>query len=73
MYPTSDPGPVCDVTTASHFNVVMLTGEKITFPFDPMDSISSLKSKILNALEVDVDKQRLLFNETELTVCAICT
>jgi Ubiquitin family len=49
-------------------NVVMLTGDSATFPFNSRTKITQLKKEIEKKLKVTPDKQQLIYNETVLEV-----
>lgn len=53
--------------THGTLTVSLLTGESITVPFSPYMKIIELKKRIFQELGHEVDKQKLLYNEKELT------
>jgi len=58
-----------DLTSATKVvNVVMLTGDSATFPFNPLMTVEQFKKEIAKKLNVTPDKQQLTYNETVLEV-----
>ena len=49
-------------------NIVMLTGEMMNFPFDSSTTVLSLKTKIRTSMNVAIEKQRLLYDDKEMSV-----
>ena len=57
--------------TSSHIVVTTLSGECATLSYNPNKTILDLKKEIEKELKTPCDKQRLLYQNTELKVCTV--
>jgi len=55
-------------STGERINVVMLTGDSVSLPFDPAMTVERLRTEIKTRLGVDEDKQQLVYNDRVLEV-----
>jgi len=63
----------CDASSSAdqRINVVMLTGDSVSLPFNPAMTVERLKSEIKKRFGVEEDKQQLMYNDRVLEVCIV--
>ena len=58
-------------STEQRINIVMLTGDSVSLPFDPAMTVERLKAEIKKSFVVSEDKQQLMYNDRVLEVCIV--
>jgi len=59
------------LSTDQRINVVMLTGDSVSLPFNPAMTVELLKAKIKKEFGVEEDKQQLMYNDRVVEVYGI--
>jgi len=64
----------CDVSsTDQRINIVMLTGDSVSLPFNPAMTVERLKAEIKKEFKVEEDKQQLMYNDRVVEVGIVST
>jgi len=58
-------------STDQRINIVMLTGDTVSLPFNPLMTVERLKTEIKNRFAVEEIKQQLMYNDRVLEVCTV--
>jgi len=59
----------CDASsTDQRINIVMLTGDSVSLPFNPAMTVECLKAEIKKRFGVEQDKQQLMYNDRVVEV-----
>ena len=58
-------------STEQRINIVMLTGDSVSLPFDPAKTVERLKAEIKERFGVAEDKQQLVYNDRVVEVCIV--